>query len=190
MVLLEYERKFGFCLTRLPKFMANQGSPAFRHLKHRATVVFEDTYYDTADILSTNNLWVRRRDRQWEAKRQIAGNYSWSTSEEILDTNRIHTLVKQHFPNAPGVEANFGLGILCRFETTRQEFLADEKFTVALDRTDFGHAVGEVEIMTDDNSNTQEEIDSFLTRYSWFFDKGKPKGKLTAYFEKFGIQGS
>ena len=169
--------------------MANQGSPAFRDLKHRATVVFEDTYYDSANILSTNSLWVRRRDRQWEAKKRIAGNYTWSTFEEIADTNRIHTLVKQHFPNAPGVEANFGLGILCRFETTRQEFLADDKFTVALDRTNFGHSVGEVEIMAEDDSNAQEEIDSFLTRYSWFFNTEKPKGKLTAYFEKFGTQG-
>lgn len=58
---------------------------------------------------------------------------------------------------------------------------------MVLDTTDFGHRVGEVEMMAEDADNAHANIDAFLKEYAWFFDTTtQPKGKLTAYFEKFG----
>jgi hypothetical protein len=54
-----------------------------------------------------------------------------------------------------------------------------------LDETSFGHSVGEVELMHDNAAEAHREIDAFLDKYSWFFGKDAPKGKLTAFFEKF-----
>lgn len=78
-------------------------------------------------------------------------------------------------------------------ETTTDNHNDPEKsFTVALDSTDFGHRVGEVELMTDDADAAHAAIDALVRRYAWFFvdttsgSGPPPKGKLTAYFEKFG----
>lgn len=72
------------------------------------------------------------------------------------------------------------------FETHRLTLLADGKFTVVLDFTDFGHVVGEVELMAEDAERAHGDVEAFLKEYAWFFDTVNPKGKLTAYFEKFG----
>lgn len=40
--------------------------------------------------------------------------------------------------------------------------------------------------MAEDTVKAHKDIDTFMEKYSWFFDRGKPKSKLTAYFEKFG----
>ena len=75
---------------------------------------------------------------------------------------------------------------MAEFVTTRVSFLADDRFTVVLDATDFGHTVGEVELMAEDAEKAHADIDAFLKEYAWFFDTSNPKGKLTAYFDKFG----
>ena len=63
--------------------------------------------------------------------------------------------------------------------------MADGKFNVALDKTNFGHAVGEVELMAEDAPRAHKEIEDFMKEYTWFFGNEPPKGKLTAYFEKY-----
>lgn len=85
-----------------------------------------------------------------------------------------------------GFRDDFGLDAMAGFETHRLTLLADGKFTVVLDFTDFGHVVGEVELMAEDAERAHGDIEAFLKEYAWFFDTEKPKGKLTAYFEKFG----
>lgn len=55
-------------------------------------------------------------------------------------------MIKQHIPTCAGPDIYFGLGEMCRFETHRRSFVADEKYTVVLDKTDFGHTVGEIEL--------------------------------------------
>ena len=81
---------------------------------------------------------------------------------------------------------DYGLDILCRFRTSRETASVDGKFTVVLDKTDFGH-VGEVELLAEDAEKSHAEIAEFMAKYSWFFDKKGPKGKLSAYFEKYGL---
>ena len=70
----------------------------------------------------------------------------------------------------------------------KEEEEGDREFSVVLDVTDFGHEVGEVEVMAEEAGaeKAHGEIESFLKRYPWFFDTRRPKGKLTAYFEMFG----
>lgn len=72
-----------------------------------------------------------------------------------------------------------------------------------LDVTDFGHAVGEVELLAEDAERAHEEIAGFVEGYGWFFGGGggggggegggqkreKPRGKLSAYLERFGYPG-
>ena len=195
MVLLEIEQKFSFCLSKMPKFVTNRGTPPFRHLEFRKNHLFTDTYFDTANVLSKNGVYVRERHGVldefrfgFEAKKQVSGNYIRSTFEEFTDVDDIHHLVKQYFLDAPGAEEQFGLHILAKFQTERRNFLVDEKFSIALNETDFGHSVEEVEILTEqDSDQAHEEIDAFMAEYPWFFNEEKPKSKLTAYFEKFGM---
>lgn len=113
-----------------------------------------------------------------------------STFSETKDLSQIRSLVRSHFPD-PGrrdFDNRFGLDKMAGFKTHRLTFLADGRFTVVLDATDFGHRVGEVELMAEDAEEAHGEIDAFCKEYAWFFDteREKPKGKLTAYFERFG----
>ena len=95
--------------------------------------------------------------------------------------------MRLHFPESSlGFRDNFGLDAMAGFETHRLTLLADGKFTVVLDFTDFGHVVGEVELMAEDAERAHGDVEAFLKEYAWFFDTVNPKGKLTAYFEKFG----
>lgn len=110
-----------------------------------------------------------------------------STFSETKDRSQILELVRLHFPNLSlGSRDDFGLDAIAGFETHRLTFLADGKFTVVLDVTGFGHGVGEVELMAEDAEMAHADIDAFFREYAWFFDVSNPKGKLTAYFEKFG----
>ena len=111
-----------------------------------------------------------------------------STFSETTDRNQIRELVRTHIPDpSRDFHNQFGLDVMAEFKTERLSFLADGKFTVVLDCTDFDHSVGEVELMAEDAEKAHRDIDRFFEEYAWFFDREKPKGKLTAYFEKFGL---
>ncbi|MCJ1261880.1 hypothetical protein MMC22_001749 [Lobaria immixta] len=128
--------------------------------------------------------------------------YLRSTFIELNSLASIHRLIRTNFgPNVPGPEQNFGLEVLCDFRTDREHATVDDDFAVVLDRTCFGHAVGEVELIAggactgmngDDPAEGHQRIDDFMRKYAWFFGGGgrggkKIKGKLSAYFERFGV---
>ncbi|KAL7274294.1 hypothetical protein RUND412_002819 [Rhizina undulata] len=186
-ILYEVERKFIFVPSLLPKFHHNLGIPPFRQLLHRKDTSFRDTYFDSSGVLMKNKIWVRKRDNKWEAKKSMRGDYRNTAYEEYNSIDSIHKLVTQYLPKNPGSEQNFGLETWCDFVTHRKSYLADEKFTVVLDTTDFRHAVGEVEVMAEDMDAADGEIEAFLRNYPWFFREGTPKGKITAYLERFGM---
>lgn len=126
-----------------------------------------------------------------EAKKRISGTYNRSTFDELTDLSVIRNQILHHLPNTPITNPNFGLDILARLVTTRQTYIADERFTLVLDQTDFGHSVGEIEIEVeaDDAEKAEEahrDIDKFLARYSWFCQPGPVEGKLSAYFRVKG----
>lgn len=193
MVLFEVEQKFNWTIAKsnlLRQGFAPRGYPLLqtKHFKFR---VFEDTYYDTNDTLWTNGLWVRKRESssgffKWEAKQlQTGSSFLRSTYDESDDTHQILKMVEAIRPQSPGAYLNFGLNEFCRFKTFRHSFVANDHYTVVLDRTDFGHRVGEVEVMAEDADKAHADIDKLFKQHDWFFDtQTKPKGKLTAYFER------
>lgn len=187
MALLEVEQKFVFCLSRLSKFRANQGTPPFRQLKFLGVRCFEDVYYDWFGKLSAKGLWIRKRDYEWQAKQSVQGTFTRSTFAESNDPVEIRDMIRKHLPGCDKAEDDFGLRVLCRFKTSRENYLVDGKFNVALDKTNFDHPVGEVELMAEDAARAHKDIEDFMKEYKWFFGNEKPKGKLTAYFEKYGM---
>lgn len=186
MALLEVERKFRFLPELISTLKLNKGHPPFRHLKYRGTSTFRDTYYDSSNILSDRGIWVRKRDQTWEAKRRVRGDLLQTSYEELKCPNEIRSLISRYIPGAPGSSNSYGLGILCDYITNRELYLADEKFSIMLDHADFGHTVGEVELLARDAKAAEEEINEFMEKYKWFFGHGKPKGKISAYLEKYG----
>ena len=204
MPLLEIEQKFSFTLANLATLTRKSGVPPFKDVGDLHMQSFHDTYYDHQNVLSNAGLWLRKRHRlqdadhpngapggstpEWEAKQSLqGGSYLRSTFAETTDRSQILELVRSHFPRSRhGFEDDFGMDAIAGFETTRATLLVDGKFTLALDVTDFGHRVGEVELMAEDAGKAHADIDAFLEEYASFFDTAKPKGKLTAYFEKFG----
>ena len=191
---LEVESKFMFKPSLVPTFLSNRGNPAFKRLEALDTHIFTDTYFDTQDILSKNGIWLRQRmdskSATLEAKVRISGDFARSTFEETTDRTTIRELVRRHIPQFSEKREDYGLGVLAKFITMRQNFRADNKFAIMLDYTDFGHAVGEVELMAEDEVKAHCEIDAFMARHSWFFEKGKTEGKLAAYFRIRGLKTS
>ncbi|KAI4098735.1 MAG: hypothetical protein L6R37_006324 [Teloschistes peruensis] len=195
--LLEVERKFYFDRNGIPSG-PHHYAQVFKSTKQIRTQRFTDTYFDDRDVLSSNGIWVRRRQDcsgtdVMEAKVRVEGDYTRSTSDEITDGESICNLIRRHFPNFPHLKRganDVGLDILAHFTTTRRSFLANNKFTVVLDETDFGHSVGEVELMAEDEAEAHGQIDGFMQEYSSFFNCGrdgkKPEGKLAAYLKKYG----
>lgn len=192
--LLEVESKFMFKPSLLPILQSNRGNPPFKRLEDLGTHTFTDTYFDSQDILSKNGIWLRQRidnnSATLEAKVRISGDFARSTFEETTDRESICNLVRQHVPPFGEEREQFGLEVLAKFTTIRQEFRADDKFAIMLDYTNFGHAVGEVELMAEDEARAHCEIDAFMARYSWFFERSKTEGKLAAYFRIRGLKTS
>ncbi|KAL8850845.1 MAG: hypothetical protein Q9221_004259 [Calogaya cf. arnoldii] len=184
--LLEVESKFLFNPSLVAVLRSNGGNPAFKRLEALNTHTFTDTYYDHRDILSKNGIWLRERTTEasmmLEAKVRISGDFSRSTFDETTDWEEITAIIRPHLPGFSTKEKTFGLDLLAAFTTTREQFLVDDKFAVVLDHTDFGHSVGEVELMAEDEEKAHGEIDHFMAQYPWFFMRGKAEGKLEAYF--------
>ncbi|MCJ1227833.1 hypothetical protein MMC12_004492 [Toensbergia leucococca] len=188
MPLLEVEQKFSFCVSKLAKFKANLGNPPFRQRSKVEEKNFQDVYYDSNNVLSKNGIWLRLRGCDWELKRRVSGSFAKSTFEEVTDRAEIKKEVRWYFPGCPSIDDNFGLNEICRFSNLRQSWDVDKKFRVILDKTDFGHTVGEVEhLAAKDPEKAHADIDDFMLKYAWFFDRKNPKGKLTAYFENYGM---
>jgi thiamine-triphosphatase len=196
MALYEIERKFVFNPALLARFRSNRAKPPFYHLTHQRTESFQDEYYDAAGHLLSSGLYIRKRDNNWEAKYRQGGDFIQSSFYETTNLDEIKQLVNthtkskgvKHSSDTTSPENNFGLTSICRYVTSRETFLADDRFSIMLDTTDFGHWVGEVELEAHNSTTALADIDSFMQRYSWFFaNDAKPKGKMTAYFERFGF---
>ena len=170
-----------------------------RHLRYSPTLLSSFSLPSRCPRAGTKEEEVEEEEgkEEWEAKQSVAKDSSFlrSTFSETKDRDQIAELVRAHFPlehrrRSLGFDNAFGLNAIARFETKRLTLRAaegdDERFSVVLDVTGFGHEVGEVEVMAEDAEGAHREIEAFCGRYPWFFDMRKPKGKLTAYFERFG----
>ena len=198
--VLEVERKFRSDISSFHRFRTNRGEPPFQSLSYLGRRHFEDTYYDRHKFLSSRGVWVRRRDQRWEAKVRRGGDFTNSQFEELGTTDDISRLLESLGLRPSHASQNFGLQTIARFSTVRDAWQADTKFEVVLDKTDFNHVVGEVELQRLMESNDaggisveerqaalaemNRQIEGFMQRYSWAFPSGKPVGKLSAYFDR------
>lgn len=201
---VEVERKFRYEAVFVNRLKANSGSPAFRSLEYLGQSTFTDTYFDDpVSTLSTQGVWVRQRGTDWQAKIRQGGDYTNSQFQELSCPDDIARMIKSYnIQYSPlGSDKSFGLKSMARFTTIREEWKADKKFKIVLDKTDYGHAVGEVELELELETNNNDEnerrwaaerqgmtrqmdrqIETFMQDYSWAFPDGKPVGKLSAYF--------
>jgi thiamine-triphosphatase len=139
----------------------------------------------------------------WEAKVRRGGNFTNSRFEELTDPDAISQRVADITQCRRPAKENFGLTAMAKFSTVRRSWVADDDFTIVEDTTDFGHTVGEVELVQEHiftenqivsvekrKERMVQEMDDriikFMARYSWAFQPGAPKGKLVAYFEQNG----
>ncbi|KAI9034896.1 thiamine-triphosphatase [Aspergillus affinis] len=199
MMILEVERKFT-CL-RVSNLLHYEAIPPFQNIESRGRKTFHDVYYDDSSFLSSKGVWVRQRNGDWQAKIRRGGDYNNSKFLELSGHDQIFRYLSQ----LPGYPRNvqgeaFGLSQMAAFSTLRKRWVADKEFNIVQDVTDFGHTVGEVELeypiryCGDDlelyksfkMAEMDERITRFMERYTWAFCPGEPKGKLTAYFERFG----
>ncbi|KAK3046051.1 hypothetical protein LTR09_012433 [Extremus antarcticus] len=204
--VLEVERKF--CGLATPMLTANAGAPPFRSLQYLGEHSFKDIYFDKHEKLSSNGLWIRKRqlagkEPEWEAKIRKGGTFNKSAFEELSDIAAIARYVVAITGQDEAATSDFGLKMVATLSTLRKSWLADGQFKIVLDSMDFGHEVGEVELehelvlpqdpdfaLEDERGKrmiTQDmdrQIQAFMKRYHWAFRPGVPQGKLTAYFER------
>ena len=190
--ILEVERKFR--RLAVETLTQNGGTPPFQSLRALPTKTIHDVYYDKADVLYKAGTWVRKRNGAWEAKIRKGGDFTNSRFEELSDARDIAACVRGITDVHTAEGQNFGLERMAEFTTARQTWVADGEFVIVRDCTDFGHEVGEVELQVELEGATEAEkkrmmgemdgrIVRFMDRYAWAFARGKPVGKLVAYFE-------
>lgn len=135
----------------------------------------------------------------------LQANTSDGTTATAMSTPR-ESYVRQNDDALVPIDVNaptFGMPVWARFVTFREQWLADSAFKVVFDRTDFGHAVGEVEleqaVLVDDEAiggatslraasiKMDGRVEEFMRRYAWAFPATHPVGKLSAYFALKGL---
>ncbi|XP_063313215.1 thiamine-triphosphatase-like [Pelobates fuscus] len=134
---------------------------------------FQDSYYDSPDLrLTLADMWLRKRADSWELKHPLVrgarGLNGTSTQyQELNNEAEIICRVSEELgvPCPHNLES-LQLEEFARFVTTRRKFLlplddnSNHNVVVDLDMTDFGFAVGEVEVLV----QTKEEVQSALVK--------------------------
>ncbi|XP_050999057.1 thiamine-triphosphatase [Acomys russatus] len=195
--LIEVERKFApgsDTEERLQELGAT--------LEHRVT--FRDTYYDTSELsLMLSDHWLRQRDGSgWELKcpglAGISGphnEYVELTSESAV-VARLFELLGAEAQGPAGVAAVLGklkLQGVASFVTTRSSWklaLAHEQeplLRVDLDSTDFGYAVGEVEVVVHQKAEVPAALEKIASVCNMLGVPAQEKApaKLMVYLQRF-----
>ena len=216
MPLLEIEQKFSFNTANLARLLRNPTFSAPQKSAFHDTYFDSGNSLSNAGLLLRKrrhldpkpssspfhpsfhiSTGIANGEGEWEAKQSVQnGSFLRSTFVETKDLTQIRQLLRCHFPPHPDDRSNlpddnFGLNPIAAFGTERVTVVAKEdgkEFSVMLDSTNFGHEVGEVEVMAEEAEaeKAHGDVERFLKRYPWFFDTRSPKGKLTAYFEMLG----
>ncbi|KAF1820145.1 uncharacterized protein K489DRAFT_382900 [Dissoconium aciculare CBS 342.82] len=100
---------------------------------------------------SLHDLWVRNRqyvgkEPAWEAEIRKGGTFNNSMFEELTDPESIAKLVSRVPDQNESASRDSGLVKTAIMATTRESWLADDRFTIVLDSMDCGHEVGEAEL--------------------------------------------
>ncbi|XP_063769671.1 thiamine-triphosphatase [Pseudophryne corroboree] len=162
-------------------------------------VTFQDSYYDSTDLrLTLCDMWLRRRGDRWELKlppERDARNVKGSSTQYLElsnDAEIIRRVSEELGVQRPlSIEA-LGLNNFASFVTHRRRFQlphvegSSTKAVVDLDETDFGFAVGEVEVLV----NRQEEVQDALKKVEEVckqlgVPKGSPvQGKVSTFLQR------
>lgn len=156
----------------------------------------------------------------WQAKIRRGGTYTNSAFEEVEGSQAVQHVVQQFISDvkipmesvldkmkldkdivggarSTASSSILGLDTVARFVTHRQRWRLDNDFEVCVDETDFGHVVGEVELVQELEHHNQKELEiqreeakgrleaniqNFLDKYAWAFPKQEAVGKLASYF--------
>lgn len=152
-------------------------SRIFQGVQHLGEEGLLDRYYDEDDLLCSRGVWLRQRfhhtygdlsrdnlgertirltdlnisEGDWEAKVARGGDYANSRFLELDSHEEIESVVRMCMVEA-GIQdksrkQNFGLKRWLELGTVRESWYIDGKFTVAVDETDWGHRIGEVELI-------------------------------------------
>ncbi|GBB86470.1 hypothetical protein RclHR1_01290014 [Rhizophagus clarus] len=203
----EVERKFKFDTSKVILLEKNCGKKLFDKVTFLSEKSFTDVYYDNHlenYPLTTKDIWLRNRDDKWECKTPVGLTASMDSYHELNDINIIKEFLEKKLDNNQRrsedirynddefkdfLLKNYNLVPFCTITTRRRNYLLNDKFTMVLDTTDFGHSVGEIELIVESQDKIQDaerRIASFMKEYDWFFEtEGVVMGKLLAYISRF-----
>ncbi len=202
---LEVEKKFKFTPHSIQTFENNRGPVVFNSVEFINEKEFRDIYFDdrSSFALTTRDIWLRKRQEIWECKIPVKIASKMDSYHELEN----HTEIYKYISRIVGVSSNVAVASAKEFEnflensnispfaticTTRRKYLVNNKFTVDLDSTDFGHSVGEIELMVHNKEQiieAEKQIIALCEQHSWFFDtKNHTMGKLLMYIKTFNPQ--
>lgn len=135
-------------------------------------VQFRDTYFDRIDFyLTTQNIWLRQREHQFELKVGVKGaNGSIDRYEEITDEQKILNylnLPSNFSENILDTFSHVGIVPFSSFTTQRKSYILGE-FSVDIDIANFGdltYRVAEFELLVssiDQVKEAEEKIKNIL----------------------------
>lgn len=186
----EVERKFKPNPQSVAQLRMDVGFESVREL---GKAEYYDRYLDRDGILMKNGIYIRMRNDKVQAKIRIGGDF--------IDTQFLEVegdLVWGMFPFH--LVKKDDLLPVATFMTERESYMLNNKYRVDIDKTNFGHMVGEIELLqeyikkhrSNNSTETMEEfggrmdaeLEAFLLLHPWAFPReGEIKSKLTAYFE-------
>ncbi|XP_067883327.1 LOW QUALITY PROTEIN: thiamine-triphosphatase [Heterodontus francisci] len=162
------------------------------------TAHIEDRYYDTGDhLLTSADLWLRRRDGHWQLKSPAAGSRGRTgIATQYRETESESEIVSFSAPCPPaasGLMVNQLVGVAPLLQefavivTERRVYELAGGLRVDLDWADFGHSLGEIEVMVD----SEEEIPAALAKIQDLArkleleDGERQPGKMHAYLQRY-----
>ncbi|KAK4174519.1 CYTH-like domain-containing protein [Triangularia setosa] len=200
-ITLEVERKVACLAIPTLSDPSLWSRPAFTSVDPLPLKTIHDVYYDKNDLLSSNGLWVRKRNGAWQAKFNPSARIGQQNTrfEELRAESDIAKAVEAFTKTAGEATANFGLDKMADFTSYREAWRVDGDFVVVRDSTCFGWGVVEVEMEENIRVEEGEEVDKrwkqrkmeemdtriemFMKKYGWAWGEGQVKGKLSAYFD-------
>lgn len=159
---------------------------------------FTDTYYDTADYrLTGSDHWLRSRDGKWQLKYASPVRLSETAAEyvEIEEEDAILDILSKHLDQPEISLARMGcLEAFCTFRTTRKKYCLSSGVVVDLDSTDFGFAIGEMEILVtktgdeerdfQNHENAIKTLDETAMSLGIAFNSNRMAGKVTTFMKR------
>jgi len=135
--------------------------------------VLVDKYYDTYEhALIKEDHWLRQRNGDWELKYPVGidGHSQGSTVyhettciEEIMTRLRPILKIEEGCSHLQSLIEKTYLKPFAQLETKRKCYSREDKVNIVIDATDWGHSVGEIEIIVMDHDHITEATSKIET---------------------------